>query len=288
MLRNLLNRVFALGLALQLAACSGPVQESFQGSLRIGVLPDESESVLRERLTPLFEFIHQETGLAYELVVPANYGELVQLFGNGQIDLAYFGGVTFMQAHTEHGAVPLVMRDVDSRFTSVLVAADDSILTLKDLRGKNFGFGSRLSTSGHLMPRHFLREEHDLTPEEYFHSIQYTGRHDRTAYLVRDGVIDAGAMNAEILNKMFADGRLHQDELRIILITPPYPDYVWAMHPRIQPVYRERIRRAFLQLSRDDPEHAAILSGVGASSFYPAVMDDYALLRKIMAKQGML
>ena len=287
-MRNMLMWLIGVGLALQLSACSGPEQGPSRKILRIGILPDESEVILRERLTPLFEFLSQETGLSYELVIPNNYAELVRAFGEGLIDLGYIGGVTFMQANSVYDAVPLVMRDVDTRFTSVLVVAGESIKTLEDLRGKRLAFGSRLSTSGHLMPRHFLLVEYGVTPEEYFHSVQYSGKHDRTAYWVRDGVVDAGVVNAEVIRKMMADGRLKPGDIRIILTTPPYPDYVWAMRPQTRPVDRENIMRAFLQLSTDDPQHAAILSNAGAASFYPASIEDFSMLKEVMTRRGVL
>jgi len=286
-LRNILIRLIGVGLAFQLFACSGPVQEPSNETLYIGILPDESEKALRKRYTPLLDFLSEETGLRCELIVPNSYEQLVRLFGEGQIDLAYFGGVTFLKADSEHGAVPLVMRDVDARFTSVLVVAGKSFKDIKELQGKRFGFGSRLSTSGHLMPRYFLKEEHAVTPEKYFGSIQYSGKHDRTAYWVRDGEVDAGVVNSEIVRKMFADGRLQPGDIRVIWTTPPYTDYVWVVHPQISPAERERIQQAFLRLSLDDPQHAVILSNLGAESFYPASSSEFSTLKRVMVSLEM-
>lgn len=288
MLRKILVWLTCAGLVIQLSACSNPQPGHTIETLRIGILPGQSETALRERFTPLFEFLSQETGLPYELVIPGDYEELLNAFGAGEIDLGYFGGVTFVKANSEFGAVPLVMRDVDSRFTSIIVVADESITTLGDLKDKRLGFGSRLSTSGHHMPRHFLKVQYGITPEEYFHSIQYSGKHDRTAYWVRDGVIDAGVVNPEIIGKMLKDGRLQQGDLRTVLTTPPYTNYVWAVNPRIGPVDRERIRHAFLQLSFDNPRHEAILSRIGAASFYPASVEDFSTLKHMMTRQGVL
>jgi phosphonate transport system substrate-binding protein len=285
-LRNFLNWLIGAGLAFQLSACSGPEQESSNETLRIGVLPDEGEEVLRERYTPLFEFLSQETGRPYELLIPYSYEDLLRKFGEGQIDLAYFGGVTFMKANSEHDAVPLVMRDVDSRFTSVLVVAGDK--SFEELRGKRFSFGSRLSTSGHLMPRYFLQVQRGVNPEKYFRSIQYSGKHDRTAYWVRDGEVDAGMVNSEIVRKMFADGRLRPGDIRVIWTTPPYPDYVWTLHPRIHPVDSERIQQAFLKLSIDNPQHETILSNMSAAGFYPASIEDFSMLKQVMTGFGVL
>jgi len=285
-LRDFLNWLIGAGLAFQLSACSGPEQASSNETLRIGILPDEGEEVLRERYTPLFEFLSQETGRPYELLIPNSYEDLLRKFGEGQIDLAYFGGVTFMKANSEHDAVPLVMRDVDSRFTSVLVVAGDK--SFEELRGKRFSFGSRLSTSGHLMPRHFLQVQRGVNPEKYFRSIQYSGKHDRTAYWVRDGEVDAGMVNSEIVRKMFADGRLQPGDIRIIWTTPPYPDYVWTLHPRIHPVDSERIQQAFLKLSIDNPQHETILSNMSAAGFYPASIEDFSMLKQVMTGFGVL
>jgi len=284
----LLIWLIGVGLALQLSACSGPEQDSSNETLRIGILPDESEKVLRERYIPLFEFLSQETGLAYELLIPNSYEELLRRFGEGQIDLAYFGGVTFVKANSEYDAVPLVMRDVDSRFTSVLLVADEDFKTLEELRGKRFSFGSKLSTSGHLMPRHFLQMDRDVNPKKYFRSIQYSGKHDLTTYQIRDNEINAGVANSKIIRKMFADGRLRAGDIRIIWTTPPYPDYVWALRPQIRPVDRERIQQAFLKLSNDNPQHQALLSNLSAASFYPASIEDFSMLKQVMTRLGVL
>ena len=258
------------------------------GTLRIGILPDESTQALRERYIPLLEFLSQETGLAYELVIPSSYEELVRAFGEGQLDLTYFGGATFVKANHKHNAIPLVMRDVDARFTSVLVVAEEGFENLAELQGKRLGFGSRLSTSGHLMPRYFLQNQRGVTPEKYFHSVEYSGKHDLTAYWVRDGKVDAGIVNSEIIHKMFADGRLQPGDIQIIWTTPPYTDYVWAAHPRLQPEIREEIQQAFLRLSLDDPQHEAILSHLSSSGFYPASIDDFSNLKQTMASLGVL
>lgn len=287
-LRNILIWLIEIGLAFQMSACSGPEQGPSNEILRIGVLPDESEKPLRERYIPLLEFLSQELGRPYELIVPNSYAEMVERFGDGQIDLAYFGGVTFVLANTKHGAVPLVMRDLDTRFTSVILVAGEGFSTFGDLQGKRFSFGSKLSTSGHFMPRHFMQVQRGKSPEQYFGSIRYSGKHDRTAYWVRDGEVDAGVVNSEIIRKMFDDGRLQPGDIRIIWETPHYTDYVWAVHPQVRPVDRERIQQAFLHLSIDNPQHEAILSNLHAASFYPASIEDFSTLKKIMASRGEL
>jgi phosphonate transport system substrate-binding protein len=275
--------LLSFGLVLQLTACTGSEATPSTSSVRIGVLPDESSDALRERFLPLFEFLSHDTGLAYELIIPESYDDLLTKFGAGQIDLAYFGGVTFVKANAGHGAIPIVMRDVDSRFTSVIIVHGESEMGMRDLRGKQMAFGSKLSTSGHLMPRHFLHNVHEITPEDHFKRIRYSGRHDLTAYWVRDGEVDVGAANSEVVSKMFEDGRLQQGDVRIIWTTPPFADYVWAAHPRVPESRRQAIQQAFLKLSVNDPQHEMVLSNLGAAGFYPASTKNFSLLTQVLA-----
>jgi len=286
-LRNLLTLLVGFSLAIQLFACTGPESGSTNTSVRVGVLPDESAEAQRDRYIPLFEYLSRETGLAHELIIPDSYDDLLTKFGAGQIDLAYFGGVTFVKASAEHGAIPLAMRDVDSRFTSVFVVRGESDVTMRDLEGNKLAFGSKLSTSGHLMPRFFLRSEYRITPEDHFASVQYSGKHDRTVFWVRDGEVDVGAANAEVVRKMLKDGRLLPGDIRIIWTTPPYADYVWAVHPRVPDSYRQAAQQAFLKLSVYDPAAKTLLSNLGANGFYPASSKDFSALKRMLTSLDM-
>ena len=127
-----------------------------------------------------------------------------------------------------------------------------------------------------------------MNPEKYFRSVRYSGKHNRTAYWVRDGEVDAGLVNSEIIRKMLADGRLRPGDIRVIWTTPPYPDYVWAVHPQVHPANRQRIQQAFLRLTVDNRQQEAILSNLSAYGFYPASIEDFSILKQAMASEGIL
>jgi phosphonate transport system substrate-binding protein len=251
-------------------------------SLRIGILPDESKEKLVTSYTPLFKHLSKETGIPYRLVIPQSYKHLLELFENGKVDLAYFGGYTFVKANATSAAQPLVMRDIDTHFTSIfLIKTDNKSHSLSQFKGKPLSFGSRLSTSGHLMPRFFISNQFKQQPENFFSKVLYSGKHDKTAYWVRDGVVDVGVANSAIIEKMFQDGRLLKNELRVLVETPAYPDYVWAVQAGINNNDRDKIKTAFLQLSINNTEHSKILKGVLAEKFVGARVKDFAQLKQI-------
>ena len=54
------------------------------------------------------------------------------------------------------------------------------------LKGKSFTFGSKGSTSGRLMPEHFIRVNTKMSPKESFGAeMNFSGAHDKTAQLVQ-------------------------------------------------------------------------------------------------------
>lgn len=257
--------------------------------LKIGILPDESDIELRKRFAPFIKYLSLQTGIDTQLVVPASYAELVQLFSERQVDLAYFGGLTFVQAQTFYDASPLVMRTVDTRFTSwFLIKGDRSGDTIEDYKDKSFSFGSRLSTSGHLMPRHFLQTELNIAPEHYFSTVSHSNTHDETAYQVRDGVVDIGVANARIIKSMISSGRLNHGDLHVLWETPPYTDYVWAVHDDLNETLKTQLRDAFLALNIDQTEHREILQKMGAQSFLPAGKKDFVILEEIATRLALL
>ncbi len=264
-------------------------QETTPSILRVGILPDENLKALVRRYNPLIDHLSAETGLKLKLVLPQDYGELVRLFREHEIDLAYFGGLTFVQAHSFYNAEPLVMRDVDTRFTSwFLVKKDHPAQVLADFKAKVFTFGSRLSTSGHLMPRHFMQTSEQIIPEDFFTEVHYSGAHDKTAYLVRDGQVDLGVANSEIIKAMFGDGRLKNNDVRVLWESPPYPDYVWAVRGTLDTDVKMQLRDAFLKLDADDAVHGKVLAGLGAKTFLPAGASDFLPLMGIADTLGLL
>lgn len=253
--------------------------------LRVGVLPDEKPADLRRRYRPLRQYLSETLGRPVEIVIPVDYQQLVEQFGRGQLDLAYFGGVTFIQAQTRYRAEPLVMRDIDANFSSVFITQGDNPLrTLIDFKGAELSFGSPLSTSGHFMPRHFLQQQLNTTPETFFGEVHYSGSHDNTVYKVRDRSVNLGAANSQIVLAMIDDGRIKADDIHIIWQTPPYTDYVWAVQPQLQEDFKNELRDTFLALKQDNEPSKKVLNSLGANIFLPTSSSNFNDLRRVVDK----
>ena len=251
-------------------------------TLKIGVLPDHHPGKAHARYIPLLNYLESKTGIACELVTPSSYQELLDLFGQKKIDVALFGGATYVLAHKNYNAVPLVSRFSDRQFKSVvIVKTDQPARTLHELKGMTFSFGSELSTSGHFMPRYYFSRR-NIVPEEFFSEVIFSGAHDKTAEWIRDGKVQAGVVNSLILHEMFLDGSISKKNIRVLWESPPYADYVWGVQKDIDEEVRDKIQTAFLGLSKNDPQQKIILQALGASYYLSALHDDFSMLEKVV------
>ena len=285
---NVPFRWLALPLFLLLVACENIYSPDDTLTLRFSVLPDQKQSILQQRYGPLLDYLEQETGIACKLIFSRDYSDLLNKFRRGDIDIARFGGVTFTMARARSQAEPLVMRDIDKKFRSAfLVRADNTATDLNEFKDKRFSFGSRLSTSGHLMPRYFLNKE-NIKPETFFKEVRYSGTHDRTANWVSQGVVDIGVANAEVIHKLLSTQQKQSMNIRILQETPPYADYVWAAQIELPESIKQKVIAAFLKLSNDTPQGKLILKAIGAEAYLPALNSEFEILENTVRQLGLL
>lgn len=247
--------------------------------LHVGVLPNEDPDVLRARYLPLLDFLSQAIQRPVKLLIPESYQALLQQFQAGAVDLAYFGGETFATAVSDFGAQPLVMRNTDLHFrSSFIVKADSTHHTLEEMNGLKCAFSSPLSTSGHVMPRQFLLSEFGLALETVCAEIVFAATHDQTAYTVKDGQADIGALSAPALQAMLGDGRLKAGDIRIIWQTPPYANYVWAVPKNFNVPLSIALRDAFLALSTNTSVDSKLMGALNANYFISATLSDFSVM----------
>ena len=129
-----------------------------QQVFRITAIPDESPTELARKAGPLVKYLEGKLGMKVEYTPVTDYAAAVETLVNRKVDMAWFGGFTFVQAHVRSGGkvIPIAQREEDEKFKSVFITSDPAIKALTDLKGKDVSFGSQSSTSGHLMPRSFL------------------------------------------------------------------------------------------------------------------------------------
>lgn len=263
-----------------------PMRAWAASTLRVGMIPDAGATqVSIDQKAPLREYLSKKLGRPVDLIIPTNYNATVEALGNGSLDVAYLGGLTYLKAQKAYGVVPLVQRTSDRQFHALFITqTNSSIKTLADLKGKRFAFGDIASTSGHLMPDYALRNA-GLNPDTDM-STRYTGNHPATAKAVEAGTVDAGAIDESVYKSMIDGGQLDKTKVRVFFTTPPFVDYVWVANKNVSAADREMITKAFLDLKA--PQDANVLAILRGTSFVRADEAEYATLRKIATSLSLL
>lgn len=272
---------------------------AFSGTLRVGAIPDQDPEILQrsyDRLAGLLEV--RLPGVSVRYVPVTDYQGAVSGFRAGDLDLVWFGGLTGVQARLEvPGAEAILRRDMDGRFTSVFITRPDSGLApmaevsdLSAVAGRSLTFGSESSTSGRLMPQHFLARAGVDVASDLDGPPGFSGSHDATIELVRAGAYDVGAVNSQVWDARLADGSVDETEVVEIFRTPPYADYHWVVQPgldaRFGSGFRSALIDAFTALEPEDPTEAEVLAFFGADAFVPTTDDDYDDIEAVAREIG--
>lgn len=256
-------------------------------------IPDQDESRLRSRFEKVATYLSGELGVPVEYVPVKSYAAAVTAFRNNQVQLAWFGGLSGVQARAlVDGSQALAQGVEDQDFVTYFIAHESTGLSEsaafpKNIAGKTFTFGSKGSTSGRLMPEFHIRNQFGKAPDEVFSRVGFSGDHSKTIALVQSGAFEVGAVNFAVWERELKDGKIDPTKVSIIWRTPTYPDYQWSIrgdvNSRFGPEFMDKVRTALLEL--DDP---VLLESFPRSGFIPASNADYEPIVKVGKDVGIL
>lgn len=286
-----------LAVVVALAACDRPATRDSEAAqvLRIGGIPDQDVARLERMFGLMAGHLQRSTGMPVEYVPANDYAALVGAFQRGDVQLAWFGGLTGVQAlAVTPDAHAIAQRPRDAEFHSVFIVGPGVTASgLADLKGKSFTFGSESSTSGHLMPRHFLAQAGVQADADFAGAPGYSGSHDATYKLVESGAFQAGALNEAVWQSAVAEGRVDTTKVRVLLVTEPYFDYHWAVRgdvdERLGAGASERIRQALLSLAAEQGAvETELLELFATDRFVPTADSNYVAIRAVAEGLGIL
>lgn len=271
------------------ALLAGPATKPFVFT----AIPDEDETRLRERFDQVASYLGQALGVPVEYVPVKSYPAAVAAFTNNQVQLAWFGGLTGVQARRAVPGSRAVAQGVeDQAFVSYFIAHRSTGLAAQDgfpsgIAGRTFSFGAKSSTSGRLMPEFYIRKHLGKAPEQVFRRVGFSDDHSKTIALVGSGAYEAGAVNYTVWDNEVKAGKVDPGEVRVIWKTPPYPDYNWSLRGDADQVWGKgftaRLTAALIGMK--DPK---LLAAFPRSGFVPARNADYDAILSTARAVGLI
>lgn len=297
-------------LALVAAGCGGDGDDTATGGdegpdpasaepLVISAIPDQDPEKLQRLYGSVAEYLSDKLDVTVRYEPVTDYTASVSLFATGELDLVWFGGLTGVQARLQtDGSRVVAQRDIDAEFHSVFIANTasgigpvDDVAGLGALKGKRFTFGSESSTSGRLMPQHFM-EQAGVAPGDLAGPPGFSGSHDKTIALVESGTYEAGVVNEQVWKASVDGAKVDTSKVKEIFRTPAYHDYHWVLGTdaatRYGDDFADKVTQAFLDLDASDPAAKAILDLFGATAFVATDEANYAEIEEVGRRVGLI
>ena len=254
-------------------------------------IPDQDEQRLRERFDKVAAYLEKNLGVPVKYVPVKSYAAAVTAFANNQVQLAWFGGLSGVQARAKvEGSEAIAQGAEDKEFRTYFIANTSTGLQASDsfprnIAGKTFTFGSKGSTSGRLMPEYYIRQEFGEAPDSVFERVGFSGDHSRTIQLVQSGAYQVGALNYQVWET--EKDNIDPEKVKVIWKTPTYPDYQWTIRGDANATwgegFKDKVTQALLNIKA--PE---LLEAFPRSAFIPASNADYEPIRNTGEEIGIL
>lgn len=270
-----LSHIFnALLLPALLLSIATPCQAAAKPVVRFGINLRYNPMALYKRYQPLMDYLSQNTPYRFELKISRNYQEAVKDLVEGKAQISSLGDGAFVEAILLHGAVPVVKplnREGKPFYRcAIIVPRRSALVSIRNLRGKSFAFGSHHSTTGNLVPRFMLDADGVRFME--FASAATLKNHNAVTKAVLKGQFDAGAVK-DVFAEKFEDYGL-----RVLAWSAPIPSVPLVARKDAPREFVKAVSDALLKLDPRNPVHRGIMKEWDEEfryGFAPANISDY-------------
>ncbi|MFM2061210.1 MAG: hypothetical protein RLZZ507_880 [Cyanobacteriota bacterium] len=254
-------------------------------TLHIAVIPAQSSQKQAEQLKALAEYLAKSIGRKFDIQVQKDYETAVNLLVTEKVQIAYLGPLSYVKAKQKNPQIEPIVAPITKAtgrpwHTSMIIANATKIKTVKDLPNKRFGFVSKSSTTGFLVPSVELFKKEKIEPEKTFSEVKYLGSHDKALAALIAGEVDAVAVEQEAYVKAQQEKKLDQTKYIKIWESSPLPTAPIVISTKLAPKLINSLKKALI----DAPDGIVAVSGVETAGY--TLVDDmsYEPIRQLQAK----
>ncbi|MGD9042817.1 MAG: phosphate/phosphite/phosphonate ABC transporter substrate-binding protein [Desulfobacterales bacterium] len=233
----------------------------------------------------LLDYIGRNLDMDVHFIQRKTYGEINELLGKGQIDLAFICSGPYVVGKEKYGFELLATPEVQqSHFyqSYLIVNTASHFQKLSDLRGRVFAFTDPDSNTGRLVPTYWLSQTSER-PETFFSKTIYTYSHDNSILAVAKSMVDGAAIDSLIWEYYHRKNPIFTSKTRIIRKSEPYGIPPIVASRSLASDLKERTRQVLFGMHRD-PIGQKILSELMIDRFTPTQDVWYDSIRNIELK----
>lgn len=220
--------------------------------LRVMLVPADggTESGTRADFAPLFNAVSRETGLRFDVRVGQSYAAVIEAMKARQVDIAWFGPVSYVQARAAGAAELLGVSVLDGEsvyYAGIFVRRDSPLQRLTDLRGHSVAFGDVNSSSSFTYQVAMMLDA-GMDPARDLSALRITGSHAASLAALAEGQVDAACLSFDSFLRAAAHGSIRAEDFRVLLRSDPIPNPPLALSTALPAETKQRLRTAFARV----------------------------------------
>ena len=239
----------------------------------------------------LAKYIEDRLGVSAESVTGIPWQERERMFDAGEIQILWICALPYIQkADAAAKSMELLAVPVPAGerylakpvyFSDVIVRRDSPYQNLFDLRGAAWAYNEARSHSGYNVVRAYLAEFGQN--QRFFGEAFESGAHSASLEMVLRGMADGAAIDSTVLEWILSRREKLAERIRVIDTFGPSPIPPWIISRRVPFELAEKLRRALLDMERQEPGRATLESG-RLTRFVQAQDSDYDPIRRMARK----
>jgi phosphate/phosphite/phosphonate ABC transporter binding protein len=258
--------VLALAMVLLVSASLGGAAET----VKIGVLANNGPVKAMQKWKATAEYLSTKIpGTGFE-IVPLDFAAVYPAVEAGKVDFFLVNSSMFVTTQVKYGA-RAVATMINSRqgqpltaFGGVILASseNDAVNSLADLKGKTFMAVSATSLGGWQMAQKELVDA-GIDIEKDLAKLEFGGKHENVVMAVLNGVVDAGTVRTDTLERMAATGDIDMGEIKVlnprqhegfpfVCSTALYPEWPLAKTAKTGDAMAEQVLNALRAMKPED------------------------------------
>lgn len=240
--------------------------------LRFGVASIYDVKSTLALFQPCADILTEALGRPVRVVTAEDINSFIQRAASGDYDFVWITIYGYMELQEQAGWEILASGRPEFRGIAV-VRTDSAIQTPADLKGARVAAVSPRSFGGYLFLRPLVKEaglSMDTDMSVSFHdSVQ------SLPFLVVNGKADVALFGED----SYARSPVYnstKDQLRVIAVSPPIPQFPFAAAPDLPPDIKDGLRETLGSISGRDERERTFLKGLVLERMAPAKDEDYA------------
>lgn len=266
-----------------------PARAQRKAVLRVGLGPQQpTQADTRRVWEPVYRMAADALGMELDLTVANDWAGISVALATQQIDVAQMGPWGYVLARLKGDAQAIAMLLIQGRnFYKAIVVGRPGLEVKRfpeDAKGLSMQMLDVGSTSGWLVPTHFLRQR-GIDPRSYFSRYAEGASAAAAQMATIGGQVDLATGWDTHRNTMIRNGQIKPDSNRIVWESDPLPNEPVVVRRGFDPELARRLQKALASVPEAKAKEMLPWPYTG---FVPTGHEPYAVLEQMGREVGVL